>query len=295
VTVLGVDVSHWQTSTPSLTGLGFVIVKASEGTTSDPKYAMHIANVKAAGKLAGAYHFARDDIDLDRQAAWFATHSPGATFLAVDVEGTHATTTAQTRLLIERIRVHDTLGRQVGLYMSESGFQEAGQDFDWVANWSNTPHHPFLIWQYRGSPLDQDRYEGTLAQLRAALAPIPKAPDSGVEPVTTRATTLTYWKRANAKASRPVRDKGGTVIHTTPTDPTGYPVLAVDETDFVIRLPGEVVGWIAKADVGSISEPGPVPPLPAPDCSEAVAAVQHELDLANSRITAAIIQLGGTP
>ena len=288
MTVLGVDVSHWQTSTPSLTGLGFVIVKASEGTTSDPKYAMHIANVKAAGKLAGAYHFARDDIDLDRQAAWFATHSPGATFLAVDVEGTHATTTAQTRLLIERIRVHDTLGRQVGLYMSESGFQEAGQDFDWVANWSNTPHHPFLIWQYRGTPLDLDRYEGTLAQLRAALAPIPKAPDSGVL-VPMNLGRLTYWETANAKTGKPVYDSDKTtLIHTTPATYTGYPVVGVDGAYFVIRLPGEVAGWIAKTDVGSISKPGPSG-VPVPDCS----GVQHEFDLATARIHAAVAQLGG--
>lgn len=188
MTVLGIDISHWNTPTPSLTGLGFVIVKATEGTATqgvgaDVAYKTHMAKVLAAGKLAGAYIFGRNDISLDEQAKFFVAHAQGATFLAVDNEGRHVMPQDRTRYLINRIKAHDTLGRQVGLYMSESGFQEAGQDFDWVANWSGqTPHHAYLIWQYHGGPLDKDRYELSLAQLRAALAPYPPAPDSSIDP-----------------------------------------------------------------------------------------------------------------
>jgi hypothetical protein len=180
MTVLGSDFSHWQTSTPSLAGLGFVIVKASEGTTADPMYLTHMAKVRSSGKLPGAYCFSRNDVSLDAQAKFFVNHAQGAAFLAVDNEARYATPQDRTAYLINRIRWHDPLGRLVGLYMSESGFQSAGQDFDWVANWIRTPHHPYLIWQYRGSPLDLDRYEGTLAQLKDALAPIPDAPPSDI-------------------------------------------------------------------------------------------------------------------
>ena len=58
----GIDVSHWQTHTPSLAGLSFAFAKASEGTTQDAMYATHMANFVAAGIVPGAYMFARDDV-----------------------------------------------------------------------------------------------------------------------------------------------------------------------------------------------------------------------------------------
>lgn len=213
MTVLGIDISHWQQSTPSLVGLGFVVVKVSEGTTEDPKHDYHSANVRRAGKMLMNYCFSRDDVSLDAQAEFFVKHADkDAIALAVDNEGPHSTTTAQTRYLINRIRAWDALIRgnsirPVMLYMSESGFQEAGQDEHWVANWDRTPHHPYLIWQYHGGPLDKDRYEGTLSQLRVELAPIPFAPESDVQGEPTVKL---------AAADRAIRAEAGHGIFTTP-------------------------------------------------------------------------------
>ena len=58
MSVEGIDVSHWQTSTPSLSGLSFLIARASVGNAIDDKYAMHIGNARKAGLITGAYHFA---------------------------------------------------------------------------------------------------------------------------------------------------------------------------------------------------------------------------------------------
>ncbi len=265
MTVLGIDISHWQTTTPNLAGLGFVIVKASEGTTPDPMHATHMAKVKAAHKLLGAYCFARDDVSLDKQAAFFVAKAGSApTFLAVDNEGAHATSTARTAYLISRIRFHDTLHRQVGLYMSESGFQEAGQDFDWVANWANKPHRPYLLWQYRGSPLDLDRYEGTVAQLKAALAPslIPSAPPSD-----------TGGKVELAKANRAVKAEGGHGIFSKPvknaalaidpgTEPGKVYPLIGNQDGFQCVWLGTRAGFIANADITEFLN---MPPAPSPD------------------------------
>lgn len=59
----GIDVSAYQSAQDwkalKADGLTFAFAKASEGQkTHDPKFATHIKGVKAAGLVAGAYHFA---------------------------------------------------------------------------------------------------------------------------------------------------------------------------------------------------------------------------------------------
>src|SRR6185369_2558164 len=86
VTLEGVDVSHWQSVYP-VKGISFVFVKASEGTAADPKYGVHALRATTAGLHLGAYHFCRNDVDIDAQAAFFVAHGPAAQALALDVEG----------------------------------------------------------------------------------------------------------------------------------------------------------------------------------------------------------------
>lgn len=168
--VEGIDVSHWQSTTPSLSGLGFLFARKSIGTQQDEKFGLHIGNARRAGRMTGAYHFNWSTISVADQVRAFLANVGDIDFYALDVEpdgGTPAFSRTQARDFI--MRVQDT-GRQIGLYMSESSFFDAGQDWNWIANWSNRPSRPYRFWQYHGGPIDKDRYDGTLTQLRALAA-----------------------------------------------------------------------------------------------------------------------------
>jgi hypothetical protein len=184
----GIDISHWQATTPDLTGRAFVFARATYGTSPDGRYAMHAANVRAAGRVLGAYHFARPITTGDsvaEQVAAFLAAGSGADLFALDRErdGDNGTMTqADARAFIAAVQA---TGRRIGLYASESAFADLGQDWDWVANWSREPARHWDFWQYRGSPLDLDRFAGTLADLRALgqettmTYPVPKVPSLG--------------------------------------------------------------------------------------------------------------------
>lgn len=168
--VEGIDVSTYQATTPSLTGRQFVFARASIGKYLDDRYAMHARNVRAAGKVLGAYHYVRDEIAASDQVATFLSAAVGADLLALDLEGADGGAAGRTvaRTMIDRLHA---LGRQVGLYHSESGYPELGQDWRWVAHWGvAAPGIPWQFHQYRGSPLDLDRFHGDLAQLQAFVA-----------------------------------------------------------------------------------------------------------------------------
>lgn len=179
MTVEGYDLSHWDgISDYSLVGKGFVIIKVTEGTGYvDPSAGLHLAKAKAAGVMRGAYHFTRDDSGIDAQAKYFVAHAPADyTFLVTDNEGPHVMTDAQLTTLILAIRKYDTLNRPILSYMSDSGFLNSGQDYNYVAKWGSTPpSRPWLIWQYQSGSApgsggeDHDRYAGSLAQLTAIL------------------------------------------------------------------------------------------------------------------------------
>lgn len=178
MTVEGIDVSLYQPTTPSLVGRRFLFARASIGTRTDDKYAMHIRNAKAAGLVTGAYHFGDNRIAAATQAAVFLKAAGDVDFYFLDVEGSNAMGSAAIRAFFAAVR---TAGQKVGLYHSLSGFPELGQDYNWVAYWSGVPPSiNWTFWQYRGSPLDLDRFIGTLAQLRTLADPTPSTHRKGV-------------------------------------------------------------------------------------------------------------------
>jgi hypothetical protein len=77
VTVSGIDVASYQSDTYSTTGLGFVMVKATEGTGYvNPRHAAQVATGRAHGLVVGHYHFVRPD-SITAQATFFlATAAP---------------------------------------------------------------------------------------------------------------------------------------------------------------------------------------------------------------------------
>lgn len=62
MTLLGIDVSHWQGAVNfaavKRAGYSFAILKATDGVLSDPTFAANRALARAAGLTVGAYHFA---------------------------------------------------------------------------------------------------------------------------------------------------------------------------------------------------------------------------------------------
>lgn len=75
MTVTGIDIASFQTTTFPTTGLAFAMVKATEGTSYvNPKYAAQVAHARAAGLVVGHYHFARPGSMTD-QLAYFRKHA----------------------------------------------------------------------------------------------------------------------------------------------------------------------------------------------------------------------------
>ena len=175
MTLRGIDISSWQATTPDLTGLSFVFVRATYGAMFDSHYALHAANVRKLGLTLGAYAFGRNG-DGAAQATDLLRAAPDADLYALDLEpdGANLTmTAAQARAFIAEMHRQ---GKRCGLYHSLSGYPELGQDWRWVAYWSSKPPSiPWDIWQTRGAPLDQDTFAGDAAAL-AALAARPKVP-----------------------------------------------------------------------------------------------------------------------
>jgi hypothetical protein len=88
MTVKGIDVASFQSSTYSTSGLSFVIVKATEGTSYvNSKHAAQVAHARAEGMVVGHYHFARPGA-VAAQAAYFLQHAGAAAgdILAYDWE-----------------------------------------------------------------------------------------------------------------------------------------------------------------------------------------------------------------
>ena len=167
----GIDISKWQTATPSLSGLDFAFARATYGDTIDSRYGQHSQAIRAAGLVLGAYHFGRSGqyASIKSQVALFLFKSTGADLLALDFESDGVKNTAMSRVEAADFiaKVH-AAGHSIGLYHSDSGFpSDLGEDWRWVAKWSKTPpSRKWDIWQYRGSPLDLDEFHGTPDELQ---------------------------------------------------------------------------------------------------------------------------------
>jgi len=88
MTVTGIDVANYQSADYDTTGLGFVIVKATEGTTYvNPKHAAQVTTGRAHGLVVGHYHFVRPG-SMSAQVSYFLQHAApkAGDFIALDWE-----------------------------------------------------------------------------------------------------------------------------------------------------------------------------------------------------------------
>ncbi|WNI19182.1 GH25 family lysozyme [Actinacidiphila sp. ITFR-21] len=86
----GQDWASYQATNLPTAGLGFVFVKATEGTGyTNPKYAAQIAHARAAGLVVGSYHYPHMAADPAAEVTYFLANAkpqPGDV-LALDWEG----------------------------------------------------------------------------------------------------------------------------------------------------------------------------------------------------------------
>jgi Glycosyl hydrolases family 25 len=313
-TLLGIDISHWQERTPKLAARSFVFVRATYGDGIDGRYTAHAAKVRAAGRVLGAYHFGRNVRPVAAQVQAFLAKAANADLLALDVEkdghndrpDDPAMTHKQAREFVTAVHA---AGRRIGLYHSESNFFDAGQDWDWVANWDREPRRRYDIWQYRGSPLDLDRFRGTRAQL-LALGDLPPAPDTDVDTLEGPMNlTKAHYRRGVRVAAghgifRIASQDGAFLIRNTKADEV-LPLVGNTGTGWQIVDPGEAGGEAGFVNnqfvLAFVDLELPLAALTVPAGAAAapihaeLKAAGDSLTTAQTRIANAVTKLSGNP
>lgn len=75
MTVNGIDIAAYQGTTYTVTGLSFVVVKATEGSSYlNPKHAAQVAHGRAHDLVVGHYHFVRPG-SMSAQVDYFLAHA----------------------------------------------------------------------------------------------------------------------------------------------------------------------------------------------------------------------------
>lgn len=202
--VLGIDVSSHQGNVnwPAWYDAGkrFAYVKATEGTGyTNPYFGQQYTGSYDVGMVRGAYHFALPDVSGgSEQAGYFLRHgggwSPDGDTLpgAVDLEwnpygpACYGKTRAELRQWLSDFveRYEAEAGRPPVVYTNTSWWNECvGADSSfaadvplWVARYGDTrgqlpgDWQYETFWQYSDDPIDQNRFNGTAAQLQAFAA-----------------------------------------------------------------------------------------------------------------------------
>src|SRR5512146_45480 len=160
----GIDVSRFNVlSSRTLDGQAFAFARATYGTSTDPSFYSHTTAFKAAGIVTGAYAFGIG-MSGAQQANSFLAVAHSSELLALDLEGDpNPMSEAQAREFIATVQAK---GYRCGLYHSRWGFPSLGQDWNWVAQWGGTPPtNKWAFWQWQGSPIDRDYWNGDLDSL----------------------------------------------------------------------------------------------------------------------------------
>lgn len=256
----GLDVSHYQSTTPNLHGKDFLFIKATQGITKDSRYDQHYFQARLARVVVGAYHFGIK-ADGAAQARAFLSVASKADLFALDLEGANPMTQQQGRDFIKTVQA---AGHKCGYYHSESGYSDLGQDFNWVANWSNEPTVHWDFWQDGPeNGVDHDFFKGTredlntLAGIEVSVGPIV----THIQPVVAGLAVIqrdTYAVRVSDGVHKDVKkSESYTAIYTGLIGIDPVFGIVKDTTDFVI---------------GSASILFTPATVPAPDCAAAIAA-----------------------
>jgi hypothetical protein len=261
MTLNGCDVSYANSTTPTA-GYAFVFAKAGERDFQDPMWTTHSANVRKAGKVLGSYWYWSDRASAATQAALFLQIAGSADLLALDYEG-QSQNVAGAKAFIAAVKA---AGRECGLYHSASGFPNFGQDWNWVAQWGiKVPSIPWTFWQYSGTGLDRDKFNGdaaALAKLAGSSTGGGNQPGDDVDPnIDIPVVTGTIAANTNVWADRAGSTrliagwKGGTAgVYSLPAPGSSVPNMSHGPVALRLDLgtaaaPKLVIGWVDKSRV----------------------------------------------
>jgi len=188
---LGLDVSHWNVVHWDYwadKGYKFVYIKATEGASfKDDQMTAHRAAAKQRGFLVGPYHFFRANCDPETQASHFRNYTKDLEWdlpPAIDCEtqdnASQATYRARIRAML--LATENEFSRRPIIYTSRYlwhklvGSLDIATNYDlWVAHYT-TAAQPLIpddwaaagwaIWQFTSAPLDQNRFNGSLEDLK---------------------------------------------------------------------------------------------------------------------------------
>ncbi|MEV0471001.1 GH25 family lysozyme [Streptomyces prunicolor] len=182
MTIRGIDVSNYQTSSYSTSGYDFVIVKASEGVSYvNPKHAAQVDRARKAGLVVGHYHFVRDG-SMKAQVDYFLKHAEAQKdeILALDWEDPKVSSVEKDEFL--KYLKSKAGDRKVILYCNVDYWKNRdtssyAADGLWIAQYNGKPGKPsieadWLIHQYTSTPEPGVHLDVNVADFenRAAMA-----------------------------------------------------------------------------------------------------------------------------
>lgn len=184
----GVDISSWQSSgAVKYSDYDFVIIKASEGVNfKDPGLDRHLAGLFGSTDPSprpdlcyGFYHYARPDLgnsaeDEAKSFLSFISAHVGNCVMALDWEQDSLNYSVDwAKAWLDYVYKQTGVKPMLYIQASQAKLSKyapiAAADYGlWVAHWgvagpSFSNWKNYAIWQYRGSPLDMDEFNGDKA------------------------------------------------------------------------------------------------------------------------------------
>lgn len=165
MTIKGIDVSNYQPDSPSLAGMSFCFVKATEGVTYvNPRHAAQVAHARAAGVVVGHYHFVNGNSSMADQVAFFVRQAGARAgeILALDWE-TSSVSSAEKDDFLKTLKAAAP-GHKVILYCNSDYWlhrdaSSYAADGLWIAEYNGRPGQPdikarWVMHQYTSTPID---------------------------------------------------------------------------------------------------------------------------------------------
>lgn len=152
--IKGIDVAGYQPEDYDVTGIDFVVVKATEGATyENPKYDAQVKHARDNSLVVGHYHFVNGNTPMDVQAEYFvktAIEKPGE-FLVLDWENPDVDDSEKNDFIKKTKGLAP--GLKVGLYCNKMYWKNRDHsdytgDFLWIADPNSPAGHPGVTYAW---------------------------------------------------------------------------------------------------------------------------------------------------